>query len=106
MHPKNTPMADVTGWLLERMAPRGFKSAETKVLPKKIKEGERNVWLASAAGTMRRRGFSGDAIYAAIAIENRRRCDPPMDDREVRRIANSIERYSPEAVLRISGSVA
>ena len=105
LHPRCTPMAEVTGWLLEKMAPRGFKSSGSNVLPKKIKEGERNVWITSIAGTMRRRGFCGDAIYAAIAIENRRRCEPPMDDREVRRIANSVERYIPETVLRVGGMV-
>lgn len=98
MHPKETPLADVPAWLLGRMAPRGAMK-QSAVLPTKIKEGERNVWLASAAGTMRRRGFCADAIYAAITIENKRRCDPPMEDREIHRIATSIERYPPETVL-------
>lgn len=106
LHPKSIDLADVSGWLRERMVPRFSGSSETKVMPKKIKEGERNNWMASIAGTMRRKGFCADAIYAAIAIENRRRCEPPMDDREVRRIANSIERYQPEVVLRMHGSVA
>lgn len=99
MHPKITPLSDVPDWLLDRMVPRGVTRQAT-TLPTKIKEGERNVWLASAAGTMRRRGFCADAIYAALAIENSNRCQPPMDDREVRRIAHSIERYPPETAVR------
>lgn len=103
LHPTKVPLAHVPGWLLDRMLPRSVGSAESRVLPVKIKEGERNNWMTSAAGTMRRRGFSGDAIYAAIAIENKRRCIPPMDEREVRRIADSIDRYPPETVLRVRG---
>lgn len=101
LHPSKVSTVPVPGWLLERMSPRSFKSNEAKVLPHKIREGERNSWMTSVAGSMRRKGFCGDAIYAAISIENNRRCDPPMDDREVRRIANSIERYNPETEIRV-----
>lgn len=106
LHPKKVDLAPVPEWLLKRMLPRGAGASETKTMPTKIKEGERNNWMTSVAGSMRRKGFCGDAIYAAIAIENRRRCVPPMDDREVRRIANSVERYAPETVLRVHGSAA
>lgn len=100
LHPSKVARADVPSWLLQRMAPRSSGSTRLTVLPTKIKEGERNNWMTSVAGSMRRKGFCADAIYAAISIENKRRCVPPMDDQEVRRIANSIERYAPETVLR------
>jgi hypothetical protein len=47
------------------------------------------------AGTMRRRGANEEAIAAALLVENRLRCDPPLSDEEIRRIAASIARYSP-----------
>ncbi len=60
-----------------------------------IREGERNATLASLAGAMRRRGASQEAITAALQAENQRRCDPPLTDGEVARIAASIARYRP-----------
>jgi hypothetical protein len=60
-----------------------------------IRQGERNVTLASLAGAMRRRGASQEAIAAALQAENQRRCDPPLADGEVAGIAASIARYRP-----------
>jgi hypothetical protein len=36
---------------------------------------------------------------AAISSENARRCDPPLEDREVRQIASSVARYKPVATV-------
>jgi hypothetical protein len=45
------------------------------------------------AGTMRRRGFSRAAIEAALLVENGDRCQPPLPQEQVSRIAESIARY-------------
>jgi DNA repair protein RadA/Sms len=58
--------------------------------------GRRNSVLASLAGSMRRRGLSPDAITAALQVENRSRCRPPLSDVEVCAIAESVGRYPPE----------
>jgi putative DNA primase/helicase len=63
--------------------------------PEHIKEGARNSTLTSLAGTMRCRGMSRDAIMAALAEENQRRCVPPLPPDEVQRIADSVSRYAP-----------
>ena len=60
-----------------------------------IPEGKRDSTLASLAGTMRRRGLSEDAIYAALAAENKKSCKPPLPDAQVRKIAGSVGRYKP-----------
>ena len=60
-----------------------------------IPHGERNSTLASLAGSMRRRGMSFESILAALKEENARRCEPPLDDREVESIARSISGYEP-----------
>ena len=60
-----------------------------------IPEGKRNSTLASLAGGMRYRGFTGEAIEAALLEENRQRCDPPLSDAEVGGIARSIASYPP-----------
>lgn len=102
--PDKMQLADVPDWLLERMAPGGSRTASAPALPHRIKEGERNVVLASAAGTMRRRGFCEAAILAALLIENTRRCAPPLSSGEIERIAKSIERYPPPPVMRAGES--
>ncbi len=58
--------------------------------------GDRNDWLASIAGTMRRRGFSGEAIFAALKVTNLERCTPPLEESEVRSVAYGMNRYPPE----------
>jgi putative DNA primase/helicase len=62
---------------------------------KSLDVGERNVTLASLAGSMRRRGMSQEAITAALGVENLRKCRPPLPEAEVRAIAESIGRYPP-----------
>ena len=58
-----------------------------------ISEGERNSTLCSLAGTMRAKGFSPEAIEVALLRENEERCSPPLDDDEVRKIAESVGKY-------------
>ncbi len=60
-----------------------------------IHEGARNTTLTSQAGSMRRRGMSEEAIAAALLAENEGRCDPPLDETEVRGIAASVSKYPP-----------
>jgi hypothetical protein len=60
-----------------------------------IPAGRRNATLASMAGAMRRHGASEEAIAAALITENRLRCDPPLPDAEIKRIAANIARYRP-----------
>lgn len=63
-----------------------------------IPDGQRNATLARLAGAMRRVGMSQAEILAALNRANIDRCIPPLDAREVSRIAQSIARYAPDAV--------
>lgn len=63
-----------------------------------IPVGRRHVTLASLAGTMRRKGMSAAAIEAALLEESRRRCEVPLPEDEVRRIAADIG-AKPSGVL-------
>ena len=76
----------------ERRRDRDTPQPESVIL-----EGARNATLASLAGTMRRPGMSEAAILAALLEDNARRCQPPLDQDEVRRIARSVARYEPAA---------
>lgn len=79
----------------------------------KIPEGQRNAALTSLAGTMRRRGMAEASIVAALLAENRARCEPPLPEADVRRIARSVAQYPPdrvpdtsvEALARISAAL-
>jgi hypothetical protein len=59
-----------------------------------IIEGNRNATLTSMAGVMRNRGMGQAAIESALLAENKERCNPPLPDSEVRRIAQSVSRYT------------
>jgi hypothetical protein len=61
-----------------------------------IPKGRRDNHLASLAGSMRARGMTPAAIEAALLEENRRRCSPPLEDCDVKRIAASVGRYEPD----------
>ncbi len=63
-----------------------------------IPAGRRNDTLARLAGWMRRAGMTATEILAALNRVNIERCTPPLDAREVGRIAHSIARYAPDLV--------
>jgi hypothetical protein len=92
--PGAVPFASLPPKWLEALV-RESLPREASPLPGRIREHTRNDTLTSLAGSMRRRGASEEAIYAALAAENALRCDPPLDDREVRQIARSVSRYAP-----------
>jgi len=93
-HPDNCPILPLPQALITLLEDK----KQHPVLPAtggKIAEGGRNDYLASLAGTMRRRGMSRNGIEAALQIENQERCLPPIPEDEVRKIAGSITRYPP-----------
>jgi putative DNA primase/helicase len=60
-----------------------------------IPKVHRNDTLTSLAGTMRRCGMGAEEIEAALLVTNNKRCDPPLAEDEVRKIASSVCRYKP-----------
>lgn len=71
-------------------------------LPDVFGDGERDTLLTSLAGTMRRRGASEEAILAALREENDTRCQPPLPDRQVRKIARSIAKKAPPTTMELT----
>jgi hypothetical protein len=84
-------------WLLELLTDTAHQSNHQVQIEEgePISQGVRNSTLTSIAGSMRRRGMSEGAIFAALQIENERRCHPPLSEREVHTIARSVARYAP-----------
>jgi hypothetical protein len=64
-------------------------------LPDMAPEGSRNDFLARMGGKLRRQGFSAEEIETTLITANQKRCSPPLPDREVRQIAQSVSRYIP-----------
>lgn len=81
--------------LSTRAAAADVRPTAAAALPERIVEGSRNIWLASLAGSLQRRGLGCDEILAVLRLLNQRRCEPPLDDGELVRIARSIVRYPP-----------
>ena len=88
--------ADPPEWLLKLLERPRFGAAP---VGDRIPPGERNKELASIAGTMRRRGMGEAEILAALTVANERRCDPPLQEEEVRKIAASVSKYEPAGDL-------
>lgn len=89
--PWTTRPALAPDWLAQ--APRPAASQITRA--DSINAGGRNSSLTAIAGGMRRQGASSAAILAALQAENAERCNPPLDENEVKRIAHSVSRYIP-----------
>ncbi|MCM3903670.1 MAG: bifunctional DNA primase/polymerase [Pyrinomonadaceae bacterium] len=77
--------------LLRSPSPQPPTNGDGSAIPK----GQRDNTLLSLAGTMRRRGLSSEEIAAALRVVNEKRCDPPLPDADVARIAESVARYKP-----------
>lgn len=97
-------LADVPAWLLAEQTTEQKRQQDLGGAPAPIQEGSRNAALTSLAGALRRAGLGIEALEAALLTENARRCDPPLSDREVKRIASSVSRY--ETSTDIAGETA
>ncbi len=93
-----TGVATVGGPVAPQDAPVAPQCAPAATGGNVIPAGHRNATLARLGGAMRRVGMSQAEILAALARANEDRCNPPLKDREVERIAASIARYEPDQV--------
>lgn len=92
--PGNTPLAPLPDWLHTLML-NGQKRPPSARREAAIAEGARNDTLFRLACFLRGKGMGEAGITAALLEENRVRCDPPLPDSEVERIAGSAGKYPP-----------
>lgn len=99
-------IAPAPDWLLRmiRNQDKPGTPRSAPVIGDRIPDGQRNATLTSLAGSMRRRGASEEAIFAALQVENQARCVPPLNDDELRAIARSVARYQPETQTQAPAS--
>lgn len=89
-------------WLLDEMNGGARRNGTHGQRAEPLEDGEviresepgRDVVLTSMAGSMRRRGFQVNEILAALREVNRR-CEPPLPDATLEKIAASVGRYAP-----------
>lgn len=81
-------------WLIDLLIKRAGPAASTDGA--EIPEGARNSTLTSLGGVVRNAGASVVEVQALLLATNETRCNPPLPDAEVIRIANSIGRYEPK----------
>lgn len=89
------PIIDAPEPLVTLCTQKNSSQARSLSLEGIIPEGQRNQTLTSLAGTMRRRGMTEAAIEAALQAENKTRCRPPLPEKEVAKISNSVATYIP-----------
>jgi putative DNA primase/helicase len=106
--PGDVEFAQAPEWLIEIALPK--TPLPTSLEPREgapvappvadaLTKGQRTPALASLAGTLRRRGMAKDEILAALRAVNAKRCDPPLQDKDLEHIAASMERYAPGAPI-------
>lgn len=91
-HPDEVPLARMPQWLTD-LLPKSEQAA--RPLPGRIPDGQRQIDLASLAGSIRRRGATEDEIYATLSVINSSRGEPPLPDSALRSIARSMMNYPP-----------
>lgn len=89
----NQQIAETPSWLISQLL-NPTKTTNNHTLSEKIGEGSRNDFLASLAGSLRKRGLSKATIKKELLLINDRLCNPPLDEGEVTRISESIASYA------------
>ncbi len=98
--PEDIPLADAPAWLVARLQ-QASESRASNVLSEDgvIPEGRREDALLKLAGQLRRSGLGSQQIFPSLAETNRSLCKPPLDEKDVHRIAESVCRYPSGASL-------
>ena len=92
-------LAPAPAWLVAWLKNGGDRKADPAAAPiaKKLLKGERHNSLLSIAGSMRKRGLEAQHIYPVLSQVNRERCEPPYDEEHLRKMADSVMQYAPDA---------
>jgi Bifunctional DNA primase/polymerase, N-terminal/Primase C terminal 1 (PriCT-1) len=96
--PDDQPLAPLPGWALHLLQPdrkRGHSTSYWRTLVREgVEEGARDSTLASLAGHLLWNGVDVDVALELMLAWNRVRCRPPLPDKEVATVVDSIARRS------------
>lgn len=98
--PDDISVADVPEWWVSRKVEEKHTSVPHD--GELIDEGGRDNYLTSVAGAMRKRGCHEEAIYVALMQMNVDRCNPPLPEQQIRKIARSVARYAPDEYTAVT----
>lgn len=90
------PVSPAPAWLLDAIQAETLLAGQKPKQPMRfdtLVEGQRNDGLTRYAGAMRRKGHDQSEIESELLKANTRRCQPPLSDAEIVKIANSVARY-------------
>jgi hypothetical protein len=91
-------LADFAAFAQAPASINGNKRAAAPPISDELPVGQRRPALLSIAGSMRRRGAGTEEILAALVTMNGRRCKPPLDELELKAIAEDVpSRYQPHS---------
>jgi len=93
-HDENAPLLEAPDWLMAESLTISSDGAQE--VEGVIPQGMRHQSLVSLAGTLRRRGLNQDEILSTLLIINQTRCNPPMQEYELKLIAKSMMSYEVE----------
>jgi hypothetical protein len=88
------PVMDAPTWMIELLTDKTEKPHALS--PERfgvLTEGRRNDGLTSYGGALRRKGAELAELEAKLLEANARRCQPPLEEKEVRKVAASVARY-------------
>jgi hypothetical protein len=102
--PNEIAVAPFPEWLRELARGRANgngKRAAAPDVPAKIPQGKRHATLLSFGGSMRRRGAGEEELMAALSTMNSLRCEKPLAEADVRKVAHSLCTYAPDPLANV-----
>lgn len=103
--PGEVELAEVPGWILEKLKSRKKENPSRNGNGHgKIQKGERNSSLTSFAGKLRALAFDEPEILAKVLDENQKRCDPVLEESEVKKLVHSVCQYPRGRSLTDAGN--
>ncbi len=98
---RDTPLADMPGWLLEAAASDATPNAHPRVASNTTMtdgvfvQGERNDLLLRLGRSLLAKGMDEPGINAALQSHNTTKCEPPLDEKEMKDIVTSVMKKEP-----------
>jgi len=93
--PHEVELAEPPRWLVALIGRQEAPQLRQDGTPLQIAAGLRNVTLFRIAAALRRYGIAAPAIADALAAINKHHSVPPLEAREIEKIAASAARYAP-----------
>lgn len=77
--------------------PPKTRPADQAVSGELVPDGQRHSFMLAMAGQLRRAGLVSEEILPALQMANERRCDPPLEDHKIEKLAYSMDKYDSGA---------